>query len=262
MKTILALLLATVFLSCGNEEEKQTIRNNTSTESNFGNPDFSEIWLCSLWGKSFQGVLGDDYQRIEIKFLSVKPAENNRTYHVIGKSRVNNNICTFKGTIQILDIIRNTDEDKDALEYYDGQVIGTYKFSKNPDQKHSGFFEGKFSTKFLFTEEHAIIADFGHYTLEGLNEFKGTWTSYQTSESKRCDWGLLPPDCKELFRHHENEVYMFNYKYIDKGWKSYILNGVNMTFAVTDFENPDKSKVEITGENQEAHREHEVEKWW
>ena len=65
--------------------------------------DFSNVWNSN---NDVYGVIGDNYQRILIKFISIKRNEKNKTEYVVrGKSSVKSNVCDFTGTITIVKIL-------------------------------------------------------------------------------------------------------------------------------------------------------------
>ena len=68
----------------------------------YTNYNFSSLWNTTE-NNAVYGVIGDNYQRIFIKFTSVKRNEKDKTeYTVHGKSSVKSNICDFTGTITII----------------------------------------------------------------------------------------------------------------------------------------------------------------
>src|SRR6201989_3128848 len=66
--------------------------------------DFSKLLLHSD-NSVIYGFIGDNYQRIRIKLITVnKDSISPDTYHVYGKSMVRNNVDEFNGTIKIINI--------------------------------------------------------------------------------------------------------------------------------------------------------------
>ncbi len=54
------------------------------------------------------------------------------------------------------------------------------------------------------------------------NGFIGTWTSYKTNTSKKCNWGdYRIPDCGDL--DSGTGEFMVSSKYIKNGWLEYML---------------------------------------
>jgi hypothetical protein len=69
--------------------------------------DFSELWLKTN-NNLVYGILGDEYQRILIKLLTIEKNINNpNEYFVYGKSSVKENVCEFVGKCTILKSKRN-----------------------------------------------------------------------------------------------------------------------------------------------------------
>jgi len=59
--------------------------------------NFSDLWLHTENGLIY-GIIGNEHQRILIKFLEiVKDPVNPEQYVVKGKSSVKGNVCSFKG---------------------------------------------------------------------------------------------------------------------------------------------------------------------
>jgi hypothetical protein len=95
-KIILILLVAINMTLIFGQEWFDKLYHESTIESQMN--DFSNLWL----GNTFQGYIGRKYQRIEIRFLTIsKDSKNPLKYYVVGKSKVNNNICDFKGEISI-----------------------------------------------------------------------------------------------------------------------------------------------------------------
>src|SRR6187402_3093433 len=66
--------------------------------------DFSNLWLKTE-NELVYGVIGDEYQRILMKFMFVQRNLNNpNEYLVYGKSNVKSSICDFVGKITIITI--------------------------------------------------------------------------------------------------------------------------------------------------------------
>lgn len=80
------------------------------------------------------------------------------------------------------------------------------------------------------------------------NQFEGTWTSYKSGETKKCNWGdYRIPDCTWLNGCDTGAgEFGINEKYLKNGWENYKL--VLNTF-------PETTEAKL------AH-EKENEKWW
>lgn len=227
---------------------------------------------CQLWhGRTFQGTIGDDNQRIEIRFIEIsKDSESYFKYHVKGKSRVKNNVCDFQG-IMIVDQIMLLDEARrggNEPDLSEGIIYGAYVLNENPDQKHVGRFTGDFKTMFDKSPSGFNLnnAWFGQ---DGFNSFMGTWASYTKAESRYCSWGVQIPPSKndDLFKHYDNEFYLFNSRYMGSGWKTYVLSNLNIFIKVPKNFETNESRladdfIEYSSEEIEQATKEEEKEWW
>jgi len=190
---------------------------------------------CSvLWNKTennyVYGVIGDNYQRISIKFISIKRNEKNKTeYLVYGKSSVNSNICDFTGTITI-EKIQELKKAKFGLdrEYENsgiksqGLLTGSYKFIENKNQRNAGTFRGKLQTIFYVDKVGFITYNDIEKYSDGYynNAFLGIWKSNNSGKEKICNWGdyrVPNVNCDLDIGAGEFSV---SEKYLKNGWKS------------------------------------------
>lgn len=226
---------------------------------------------CDLWlDRTFQGTIGDDNQRIEIRFTEISQNPDIASqYMVEGKSRVHDNVCDFKGVMRIEKIML-LDESNGGCNpgLSEGIIYGTYKFNENPKQNHVGVFKGDFKT--LFDRKlDVFVLNYGTLGQEDFNAFVGTWTEYNKKETKYCSWGFkIPPSKQEnLFKHYDNEFYLFNSKYISKGWKSYVLSKLDSFIKVPKEFDINKKRLPIdfivfSNEEIERAKNDEKNKWW
>jgi hypothetical protein len=236
-KSTLKKILSTICIMAGTAFV--SVSAQAQQEYPIQNSDYSDIWDSYIQeitsGDCWQGIIGDNYQRIEIKFLTVKRVENDSSRYIItGKSKVNSNICNFEGYIQVTGInytVRDGNiysDDGEIIDSYNlgddtlrGEFYAEYKLYENRKQPNSGMFEGELVGS--FGDCNPEIDGCDHYTDGDSDGFKGTWSSYKTNKTKICKWGrYFPPDTYDLFRHIENDAYGFNYKYLNMGWESYI----------------------------------------
>jgi len=192
---------------------------------------------CQLWQeRTFQGTIGEDNQRIEIRFVEIaKDSESHFKYHVKGKSRVKNHVCNFQGTMLIDQIMLLDEERRDCNEpdLSEGIIYGTYVLNESPDENHAGQFTGDFKSMFD-QSPYGFKLNTAWFGQDGFNSFMGTWESYINTDSGYCAWSLqIPPSKKEnLFKHYDKEFYLFNSKYLNKGWKTYVLANLNTFLKV------------------------------
>ena len=169
------------------------------------------------------GYIGENFQRFYIKFLSViqnpeKPLE----YFVYGKTRVKNNICPFQGRIVIDKAIVFSGGEFPSID--NGAISGTYLFYEDSDYSGTGYFEGNFGSFFYFNKDGDIVYDALMWGIDGYenNQFEGTWTSYHSDNSKKCNWGdFRIPNSRDL----DSGAGEFgpSEKYSEFGWESYRL---------------------------------------
>lgn len=224
--------------------------------------DFSSLWT----GKTFQGTIGDYNQRLELRFTAVSKVSDT-TYSVIGKSKVNNNICDFAGQF-ILSKVEAVKPECDEPYNSEGIIYASYKLEENREQKHVGLFSG--ANRTMFDETEKGIEQFsGWYSDEGVNIFIGEWQEYGKTVLKYCSWGLQIPPTKgdDLFKHYDNEFYIFNNKYLDKGWKSYVLSNLGSFVTVpagfeTDIKRQSSDFIDFTKEEIDESTKKEAVNWW
>ena len=227
--------------------------------------DFSELWL----NNTFQGTIGTKNQRIEVRFLKIDLKENStHEYVVIGKSKVNKNICDFTGTIKIHEVYM-LNAQCEGPDLASGYIKGVYYFEEDSIQQHVGRFNGSTKSKFdLISNE--ITPYLGWSVSHGINEFIGNWKEYNTNTTKYCAWGLqIPPTQKDdLFKHYDNEFYLFNPAFLDKGWRSYVLTNLNSFITVSYDYHSDEPKLSedfgksYTKDEIKSAREIEKVEWW
>nr|WP_294950500.1 hypothetical protein [uncultured Mucilaginibacter sp.] len=145
------------------------------------------------------GFIGDDFQRLRIKFLSVKkdPAKPDG-YIVTGKSLVKNNIQSFTGRITInVSSISSPDHFGVDDEYKDKGIkgryalLGFYLLSETGNDSHSGVFKG-FVTANVYIDKNNVVQydDIDiHSDSYSNNQFTGQWISHDKKQSKTCNWG-------------------------------------------------------------------------
>ncbi len=204
MRIYILILIAVLTIFSGNTQDNSSIFIENSLQGKYDNYrsihpensltdlneyDFSHIWLKTR-NKSIFGYIGKNYQRFQVKFISViKEPSENQVYLVFGKSKVNQNICDFQGEIKIREIHL-----ADNSEYPDkkcGMMIFDYTFFENPKQSHVGIFKGKGVSYWYLDSEGAIKYDDLMDAADGFrnNQFVGIWTEYNKTESKTCNWG-------------------------------------------------------------------------
>lgn len=199
MNRILATLLLLLIVKVGHgQKNSEEFRNKqltdeyivkTDIKNEFIKYDISSL-LTQTRNSSIFGFIGDNYQRIRIKLISVvKNKDNPSQYFVYGKSMVKDNVCEFQGTITITNVFNYKNTDVPGVKQ--GKVIGDYLFYENPKQKHVGQFKGVFNTSWYVDKDGNLKYDDLADVADGFtnNEFVGTWTSYSGTLTKICNWG-------------------------------------------------------------------------
>lgn len=206
----------------------------TNEVENFSKYDFSELWLQTD-NNLVYGILGDDFQRIQIKLISISKNINNpNEYFVYGKSKVKENICEFVGKITILKIQESKrehfgvdDEHKNSGIKTQGLLTAKYEFFENKLQSHSGYFSGNLETKWFLDKNDKMQYDNINMHSDGYfnNAFVGSWKMYHSKIEKKCHWGdyrVPSVDCSFDIGAAEFSVAE---KYHKKGWIDIALKG-------------------------------------
>lgn len=196
--------------------------------------DFSELWLLTD-NNLVYGILGDDFQRIQIKLISIsKNINNQKEYFVYGKSKVKENVCEFVGKITMVKIQESKrehfgvdDEYKNSGIKTQGLLCAKYEFFENKLQSHSGFFSGDLETKWFLDKDNKIQYDNINIHSDGYfnNSFVGTWKMYNSKLENICHWGdyrVPSVDCSFDIGAAEFSVAE---KYHKKGWVDIALKG-------------------------------------
>jgi hypothetical protein len=230
MKGILTIVLlfvsSLVFGQKNSEKFKNQILINeylvkTDIKNDFIKHDISSVLTKNVNYRVF-GFIGDNYQRIRVKLISViKNKDNPSQYFVYGKSMVKDNICEFQGTITITNVFKV--KNPEFPETTQGKVVGEYLFYENPSQKHVGQFKGVFSSNWYFDKEGNLKYDDLMDGADGFtnNEFVGTWTNYAGTITKVCNWGDDRIPMSDDLDNGAGEFHP-DKKYHANGWLNYV----------------------------------------
>lgn len=236
MKNILAVFLF-LFVKSGFAQQEicrtDILLGNTISFENqinaFEKYDFSSVWLASD-EEIVYGILGDDYQRIQIKFVSIKKNPSFPTHYiVVGKSNVTGNIGDFSGEI-ILDTIQQIvsenwgvdDEFKNQGITFQGLLTGNYYFKETTNSPHAGSFEGTVKSLFLIDKDNQVQYNAIDMISDGYfnNAFVGTWKLYGADKSEICNWGdYRVPHSKCDFDIGAGEFSVAD-AYLKNGWEN------------------------------------------
>lgn len=253
------ILLLSIFLSISSFSQnlcRTDIMNGEKLQSKneiekFLKYDFSELWLKTD-NSLVYGILGNDFQRIQMKFISISKNINNQNeYLVYGKSNVKGNVCEFVGKITILKIQESKrehfgvdDEFKNSGIKTQGLLTAKYEFFENKTQSHSGYFTGNLETKWFLDKEDKIQYDTINMHSDGYfnNAFVGTWKMYNSKLEKKCHWGdfrVPSVDCGFDIGAGEFNVAE---KYHKKGWLDIALKGKTVSLDINEAKSTEVAK--------------------
>lgn len=211
------------------QDHMKSIVSNSKSENKL--PQFLSYDCSSVWTAPNihladnlprqNGVIGNDYQRIQIYISrATKSKDNPAVYLISGKSKVKNNICDFSGEVELLKLYDS--ETPDTGHSRCASLVGKYIFYEDSTQKNSGFFQGIMDcTVYIDAANREIKLDDTSCSAYYYNRsFVGIWTSYTTKLSKKCIWGddRLP----YTFDFSSGDgVMIVREKYAKNGWESY-----------------------------------------
>jgi hypothetical protein len=188
------------------------------------------------------GFIGDNFQRFYIHFTSIiQNPTNSYEYLAYGKTMVKENVCPFQGKIVIKEssIYKNGD----IPTYKQGFAICEVVLYEDGKQSSTGLIRGKLTTNFVIDQKGKFRYDALMFVADGFsnNQFRGTWTSYKTNISKKCNWGdYRIPDSKGL--DIGAGEFMVNEKYIMNGWISYMLDNMAPNLSIQRQKNTYQTK--------------------
>ncbi len=172
------------------------------------------------------GIIGDDYQRFYIHFISViQNPTNPYEYLVYGKTKVKETICSFQGTINITQA--RIYKSGDIPTYKQGCATCDVILYEDKKQPSTGFIKGKLNSEFLIDNKGQFRYDALMFVADGFsnNQFIGSWTSYKTNMTKKCNWGdYRIPECNWLNGCDIGAgEFSISDKYLKNGWENYRL---------------------------------------
>jgi hypothetical protein len=169
------------------------------------------------------GFIGDDYQRFFIHFVSIiQNPTNPYEYLVYGKSKVKETICSFQGNITIIQA--RTYKNGDIPSYKQGFATCDVILYEDKKQSSTGFIKGTLTSHFIIDNKGKFRYDALSFVADGFsnNKFIGTWTSYKTKISKKCNWGdYRIPESGDL--DIGAGEFSVDDKYVKNGWTNYKL---------------------------------------
>jgi hypothetical protein len=167
------------------------------------------------------GYIGEEYYRFYIHFISAqKDRKNPYQYIITGKTRIKDNIFTFRGIFKITDARIYKEGDVPGIRQ--GYVKGEYIFYEDRRQKGSGKLEGTFKSNFIIDRNNKLRYDALMLVADGFsnNQFVGTRKVYGSKEFQKCNWGDYRIPDSGNFDSGAGE-FCPDEKYIKNGWESY-----------------------------------------
>src|SRR5690606_31583927 len=173
------------------------------------------------------GFIGDDYQRFFIHFVSViQNPTDPYEYLVYGKTKVKETICSFQGTITVRQA--RTYINGDIPKYKQGYATCEVILYEDKKQSSTGFIKGTLKSDFIIDDKEQFRYDALSFVADGFanNQFVGSWTSYKTNTTKKCNWGdYRIPEYGDL--DIGTGEFSVNEKYVKNGWLSYMLDNMS-----------------------------------
>lgn len=173
---------------------------------------------------SMDGSIGDDSKRLRIHIATaIKSPEDSILYKIIGKTKVNSNICDFTGNIRVTSFNKYRDElDDEGEPPYEvlGSVSGDFEFYEVKSQKGSGVFRGTFSINWNIYQSKLTIGSAWYTYNESMVNFSGTWTSYETGNKKVVCWGDKPSCLPSDFNCSDGPDLIPCDEYAKNGWET------------------------------------------
>lgn len=183
------------------------------------------------------GFCGKNYQRFYIHYNEVKkdPADP-YLYHVVGKTRLGNDINGFSGTLRIRKVFVHNgppysyapgegdppSKDK-PFEY--GGLVADVLFKDAAEKADAGVFKGTLVTSFHIKHGRVYLmtTDMTGDVAGDSNDYSTTWTNAQGSQRKTCNWtqGDTIPNSEGLFWRGDDRSNYVKKEYYLYGWASY-----------------------------------------
>lgn len=239
---LIALLFAFAAFQLPKDSQKFLTENlklddeNQELLSTLSKFDYAPLWTMK-WNEQIIGFIGNNYQRLYMKYISIIKITDT-TYSITGKSKVKSNVCPFRGEIRLLHIriieekrrqsqynaAREHDDD-DAMERSSKKrymLLAHYYFAEDSTSKGAGVFEGVLRTNFYIDKGTVHYNDFDLSYSDNFsnNQCVGTWTSYITGVSKKCNWGEFRIPYSGDLDIGAGE-FSPNRKYWENGWDNY-----------------------------------------
>ncbi len=234
---LLTSLIACYCLIAFGQREAENFRAKQLNNPNLSSTEFRGQLINFNYSRLFAhadnaivyGFIGNNYQRIRIKFTSViKSNVLANTYYVNGVSMVKNNRCNFRGALTVSNIrkLRVTSSGTDGMYKNRGVrgqfiILGDYLLQENKNQNHSGTFRGVFKSDFYIDKDGQVRYDDIDSDADSYNnnQFTGVWSEYGGGLTERCNWGdYRIPNSGDLDIGAGD--FSPNDKYLKNGWQN------------------------------------------
>ncbi|MFW5645265.1 MAG: hypothetical protein ACOCZL_05080, partial [Bacteroidota bacterium] len=138
------------------EEERDSTYDFLLTQ--LENTDLGFLWRGERSQSNRIGYIGEEFQRLEVRFLSViKNFDNPYEYFIYGKTRVENVICEFQGSLLISET--GYIQEDEHSEFERAYISGNFVLFEDQVCRHSGIFRGKFLTGIYHDDQGNIYYD-------------------------------------------------------------------------------------------------------
>lgn len=169
------------------------------------------------------GFIGSDFQRFQIHFISIlKNRSNPYQYLAYGKTMVKGNICTFQGTITIKETALYQEAEIPTVKQ--GFAVCEVLLYEDQKEQNAGLIKGKLQSDFLIDKYGKFRYDALMLVADGFtnNNFTGTWTSYKSGVSKKCNWGDYRIPESKLLDIGAGQ-FSVDQKYRKNGWENFTI---------------------------------------
>lgn len=171
--------------------------------SQYAHYDFGPLWTQTN-NEAVVGFIGPNCQRLRLKILTVRrDTADNRRYYLTGKTQVAGHLSAFSGTLVLRQVreLRQLEPISEASSEVaiaafrgaqrEGFVLADYELRETSSQAKTGVFRGVARTNWYLNRRGQLRYDELYGAGDGFcnNQFVGTWTSYATKKTLRCNWG-------------------------------------------------------------------------
>lgn len=186
--------------------------------SNIDNPGFLR--------RSYIGIFGPNYRRIEFFFQAERDRSDPYNYIIQGKSKLGDNIRPINGNITLLAV-----REEKCYEVWAPLAIFSYEIKEPGTKEGDGVYKGVLSVMFVFDDDGIRFftpSDGSYY--QYFHKFVGTWERYNSNVRNKCIFSyevagffMKLPYCEELIKSSEDDWYVYEIKdeFKQYGWEDY-----------------------------------------